>query len=53
MISVTMSANEKGSGRDLALLKEIDRHPERWQFAFGEIDLDLHFALTGREIEVN
>jgi len=49
-VSVTMSVNEKGSGRDLALLKEIDRHPERWQFSFADIDLDLFFQLGEREI---
>lgn len=50
VIEVYMSGNERGSGRDVALMKEIDRHPERWQFSFGDIDLDLLFQLDGREI---
>lgn len=52
MISVTMSSNEKGSGRDLALLKEIDRHPERWTFGWDDPyqGLDLLFRLGEREI---
>jgi len=51
-ISVTLSSNEKGSGRDLALMKEIDRHPERWTFGWDDPHqgLDLLFRLGEREI---
>lgn len=51
-IFVGMSSNEKGSGRDLALMKEINRHPERWDFSFFAADdeLDLRFKLGDREI---
>lgn len=50
VIIIRASSNEKGSGRDLALMKEVDRHPERWDFAFEEIELDLLFRLGDREI---
>jgi hypothetical protein len=49
-ISLRMSSNEKGSGRDVALMKEVDRHPDRWNFDFAEIGLDLLFSLGDREI---
>lgn len=50
VITVRMSSNEKGSGRDVAVMKEVDRHPGRWDFDFADIDLDLLFQLGDREI---
>jgi hypothetical protein len=51
-IIVRISGNERGSGRDVALMKEIDRHPERWDFGWDDPEqgLDLLFRLGDREI---
>jgi len=44
MISILMAPGERGTDRHLALAEYIARHPDEYDFSFGDAEVDLIFS---------
>lgn len=45
MISIVMDSNERGTDRHVALAEYITRHPDEYDFSFGDVEVDLIFSI--------
>jgi hypothetical protein len=52
MISILMAPGERGTDRHLAIAEYIARHPDEYDFSFGDVEVDLVFSLVDHSLIV-